>query len=154
MGKRTGEMILGIIGGIFGIIAGLAAVVIGGIGETFGFTKASELYGLGALAIIASIIGIVGAVIVESKTRISGVLMIVAAVLGLIGVSFFYILPMILLGIAGILALLRKTEPETPMSATTIPTHPTISDKKYCAYCGSEMASDGMFCPNCGKRQS
>jgi len=27
------------------------------------------------------------------------------------------------------------------------------SFKKFCVYCGSGMASDGIFCPNCGKRQ-
>ena len=153
MGRRTAEMILGIIGGIFGIIAGLAAALIGGIGVAFGVAKASELYGLATLAIIASIIGIVGAAIVESRTKISGVLMIVAAVLGLIAVSFFYVLPMILLGIAGILALVRKREPETPTTTTTIPAYPIMGDRKYCAYCGFQMASDGVFCPNCGKQQ-
>ena len=151
MGKRTAEMILGIIGGIFGIIAGLVVFFPYGYEYGWGF---EYLYGLvGALAIIFSIIGIVGAAIVESKTKISGVLMIVAAVLGLISVFVFYVLPAILLGIAGILALLRKIEPEMPTVTTTASAHPVIGVRKYCVYCGSEIASVGIFCPNCGKQQ-
>jgi len=148
MGKRTAEMILGIIGGIFGIVAGLVVFFPYGYEYGWGFEYPYGL--LGALAIIFSVIGIVGAAIVESKTKISGVLMIVAAVLGLISVFVFYVLPAILLGIAGILALLRKTETEMP---TIVSAHPITSDRKYCAYCGSEMAHEGMFCINCGRKR-
>jgi len=43
--------------------------------------------------------------------------------------------------------------PLTTQATTTTSTHPSASDKKYCAYCGSEMAHEGMFCINCGKKQ-
>jgi rRNA maturation endonuclease Nob1 len=54
-----------------------------------------------------------------------------------------------LLGIAGVSALIRKTEPEV----STIKTVPIIIQKKYCISCGSELAIDVMFCPKCGIRQ-
>ena len=63
--KRTGEFVLGLLGGIFGIFGAFFALFIGGLGEAF-----------------------------EAG--------------GLICISMAYILPAILLIIAGIMALVRK----------------------------------------------
>jgi hypothetical protein len=139
---RTAEMVLGIIGGIFGIIIGLAEGAIGGLGEALNIHGATNLYGLAVLTIIASIIGIVGAALVGSKPRISGAVMLVAVVLGLIGgVVFFYILPAILLGIAGILALVRRVE--------VTPSNPVVTGK-FCSNCGAPVETNVKFCAKCG----
>jgi hypothetical protein len=105
---RTAELVLGIIGGIFGLLGAGAALFIGGLGSVFGAGGAEAIIGLGWLAIVASIIGLVGAGIVKGRARAGGALMIVSAILGLIAVSFAYLLATILLGIAGLLALFRK----------------------------------------------
>lgn len=105
---RTAELVLGILGGIFGLGGAIIALSIGGIGGALGAEGAGLISGLGWLAIVASVIGIVGAALVNSKTRLAGGLMLLAAVLGLIAISFFYLIATILLGIAGILALVRK----------------------------------------------
>lgn len=105
---RTAEFVLGLLGGIFGLIAAVIALFIGGLGSALNLSGASTISGLGFLAIVASIIGIVGAAIVKSKTKVAGILMIIAAVVGIVAVSMFYILPAILLAIAGILALVKK----------------------------------------------
>lgn len=34
---------------------------------------------------------------------------------------------------------------------TTVNENPTVSDKKYCTNCGSEVANGNKFCSNCGK---
>jgi len=105
---RTAEMILGIIGGIFGLLGAVAALFIGGVGSAINMPNATTITGLGFLAIIASIMGLVGAALVNSRTKIAGALMVTSAVLGLIAISAFYLLGTILLGIAGFLALIRK----------------------------------------------
>ncbi|GAB6284791.1 MAG: hypothetical protein STSR0009_09910 [Methanoregula sp.] len=104
----TVEFILGLIGGIIGFFAGVAAIGIGALGSAFSAQGASSLIGLGIGAIIFSIIGIVGAAIVKSNTKNAGYLMIISAIGGLICISAFYILSFILLIIGGVMAVRHK----------------------------------------------
>ncbi len=108
MGKQTVEFVLGLVGGIFGFFTALIVLMFGGIGSTLGGEGASTIIGLGWLAIIFSIIGIVGAVIVKNKTKIGGWIMIISAVGGVISVSFAYALSFVLLIIAGLMAIIKK----------------------------------------------
>lgn len=103
--SRTVELVLGLLGGIFGFFGALFAIGIGGLAGAFGASGASDVIGLGFAAIIFSIIGIIGAVIVKSKTKAAGWLMIISAFGGLISISFAYLLSFILLLIGGIMAL-------------------------------------------------
>ena len=104
----TVEFILGLLGGIIGFFAGGAALFIGSLGSAFSVSGAYNLVGLGFGEIIFSIIGIIGAAIVKSKTKVSGYLMIISAIGGLICISAFYILSFILLIIAGVMAVRYK----------------------------------------------
>jgi len=104
----TVEFILGLIGGIIGFFAGIAALLIGSLASAFSVSGGSTAIGLGFGAILFSIIGIVGAALVKSKTKIAGYLMIISAIGGLICVSVFYILSFILLIIGGIMAVRYK----------------------------------------------
>lgn len=104
----TVEFILGLIGGIIGFLAGFVAIMIGSLGSAYALTGASDIIGLGFGAIIFSIIGIIGAAIVKSKTKIAGYLMIISAIGGLICISAAYVLSFILLIIAGIMAVRHK----------------------------------------------
>ena len=104
----TVEFILGLFGGIIGFLAGVAAIVFGSLGSAFAVKGASDIIGLGMGAIVFSIIGIIGAAIVKSKTKTAGYLMIISAIGGLICISGFYILSFILLIIAGIMAVRHK----------------------------------------------
>jgi len=105
--KRKVEFVLGLVGGILGIISGISAMTIGGIGTTFNVVG-SDVGSLGISAMILSTIGIIGAVIVNSKTKTGGWFMVIAAVGGVISVSIFYILPGVLLITGGLMALLKK----------------------------------------------
>ena len=104
----TVEFILGLIGGIIGFFAGFAAIAIGGLASAFSVNGGSDIIGLGFGAIIFSIIGIVGAAIVKSKTKIAGYLMIISAIGGILCISAFYTLSFILLIIGGIMAVRYK----------------------------------------------
>lgn len=107
---RTAEMILGILGGIFGIPGGLFAVFIGGLGTAFKATGASEIIGLGAAAVILGIIGIIGGAIVNRNTKLAGGLMLFSGVAGFIAISAAWIIGGILLIVGGALSFMRSPE--------------------------------------------
>ncbi len=67
--SRTIELVLALLGGIFGFFGALFAIGIGGLGGAFEMEEASKVVGLGFAAIVFSIIGIVGAVLVKSKNK-------------------------------------------------------------------------------------
>jgi hypothetical protein len=105
--KRTAEFVLGLMGGIFGIISGIMALMLGGIGTAVG-SGSGGLGTLGTWAIVLSVLGIVGACMVSGKAKLGGWFMLIAAIGGTISVSFFYILPGLLLLIGGLMSLIRK----------------------------------------------
>ncbi len=110
MGKRTAEFVLGLLGGIFGFFGAFFALTFGAIDTAFSGTS-SSVTGLGWSALLFSILGIIGAALVKSKkVKLAGWLMVIAAVGGVISISFFYILPGLLLLIGGLMALLRKEQ--------------------------------------------
>jgi hypothetical protein len=108
--KRTAEFSLGLIGGILGIIAGLIGAFVGEVATAMAVEEGGLVAGLSWFSLLFSILGIVGAAIVRTKTVLASVLMLVAAVGGFVCISFFYILPGLLLVIAGIMGLVRKGE--------------------------------------------
>jgi hypothetical protein len=57
---RTASLVLGIIGGVFGIIAGLLAMTIGGAGAAFEAADSGTIVGLGFAAVFIGVVGIVG----------------------------------------------------------------------------------------------
>ncbi|WP_067924774.1 DUF4064 domain-containing protein [Alicyclobacillus shizuokensis] len=107
---RTASMVLGIIGAVFGIIAGIMAMVVGGIGSAFGASGSDQVTGLGWGAVFASIVGLVGAILVKNYAKVAGILMLIGGIAGIICVSYFYILPGILLIIPGIMSLFVKAK--------------------------------------------
>ena len=106
--SRTIELVLGIIGGFFGLVGGIAALFIGSFGEAFNFAGYSDIMILGTLAIVVSITGIIGAILVKKKPKLGGILMILSGIIGFISIFVFYIIGGFFLVIGGILALIRK----------------------------------------------
>lgn len=106
---RTGEMVLGIIGGVFGIIAAVFMITVGGVGSAFGADASFILHhGFGML--ILGLIGVVGGAIVNINNKISGFMMLGSGFLGLIVGGGFWILSGVLLIVGGILALRQKED--------------------------------------------
>lgn len=102
MSGRTTEFILALLGGIFGIFAAIFAIMFGSFTE-------SSVQLLGWSALVFSAVAIVSSVLVRIKPKIAGGLMLVSAIGGLISISLFYVLPFILLLVAGLMSLLRKS---------------------------------------------
>lgn len=99
--SRTLELVLGIIGAIFGLLGGVFAIMLSSFGGT-------EIFALGMSALLASIVGIVGSVYVKNNAKTGGIILIISAIWLLISISAYGILGFILLGIAGLIALIRK----------------------------------------------
>ncbi|CAM3119773.1 DUF4064 domain-containing protein [Lactiplantibacillus plajomi] len=103
--SRTAELVLGIIGGIFGMIGGFLALTIGSIGSAFGASGAGEVNGLGIACILVSALAIVFAALINRNHVLMGWFIIICGVLNFILVSYFGILSGLLILIAGGLAL-------------------------------------------------
>lgn len=105
---------MGLTGGIFGIIAGILAIFIGGVGSALGASGAESVGTLGTLAIFFSILGIIGAAMSKAKPKLAGIFMVIAGIGGFISVSMFYILSAVLLIVGGCMGLFKKTNKTTP----------------------------------------
>ena len=103
--SRAVELLLGLLCGIFGLFGAFLAISMGRLGEASEVPEASEFIVLGYAAIVFSIIGIIGAVLVGSKTKTAGWLMIISAYGGLISTSFSFLLPFMLILFGGIKTL-------------------------------------------------
>lgn len=95
------ESWLGLIGGIFGILASLVAII---LGADFFFEEVVGLYGQHTIAVIFSVVGIASPVVISS-TKWSGVWMIISGLIVLITINLFGILTTILFIIGGLLRL-------------------------------------------------
>jgi hypothetical protein len=98
---------LGFVGGVFGILGGVIAFMAGSFSPYVGGD--TELYWLGAGAIIFSILGIVGGVF-DKKPKVGGTLMIVAAIGILVSISLFGVLSCMLFLVGGILIFARSRQ--------------------------------------------
>ena len=98
--SRTVEPVLGIFGGIFGLFGGVFALMFSAFAPSVG--------SLGVSAVLASIVGIVGAAYVMQNAKWGGIILIVSAVWLLISISLFGVLGAVLLGLAGLIAVFRK----------------------------------------------
>jgi len=109
--KRTTEFVLGLLGGIFGFGAAFFALFFGVVDEAVSGSS-SEVTGLGWAALLFSVLAIVGSIVVKFKAKVGGILMLLAAIGGFISVSLFYVLPGLLLLIAGLMGIFRKEKRE------------------------------------------
>jgi len=109
--KRTTEFVLGLLGGIFGFFGAVFALIIGGVDAALSSSGTSEIIGLGWGAMLFAILGIIASVVVRSTAKVGGALLLVSGIGGLICISFYYILPAVLLVIAGLMGLIKKNKP-------------------------------------------
>lgn len=101
---------MGLIAGIFGIIASIIAIFVGGVDAAFSDSGTSSIIGLGISAMLFSILGIVGAAMAKPKPKLAGILMIISGIAGFISISMFYILSGILFIIGGFMGILGKKD--------------------------------------------
>jgi hypothetical protein len=86
-------LVLGILGGVFGLGGGIFA---------------SNIVGLGVSALFASIVGIGGAAYVLKNAKLGGIILIISAIWLFISIYLFGLPGAVFLGLAGLLAIFRK----------------------------------------------
>ncbi|TGB03494.1 DUF4064 domain-containing protein [Halobacillus salinus] len=113
--SRTTEMVLGILGGLFGFGGAFFALFMGAVDESFNGT--SEISGLGTSAFVFSILAIIGGILVKFKPKAGGWLMLVSGVAILISISLFGVVPALFLIAAGLMGIIRKEKKQTEAAA-------------------------------------
>lgn len=111
--KKSGG-IIAIIAGIFGVIAAIVTMFIGGVGASLGGEDAGTVIGLGWGGIIFSLLTIIfGATAMNAKSKAPAILIIICAILGIILGGTFVAIFMVLAFIGGILSFIgNKRESE------------------------------------------
>lgn len=104
--NRTPELVLGIIGGVLGLIVGVFTVLLGGLQASFGGGgEVTQFYAWATL--LFATIGVIAVFFVASRTKLAGLLLIISGVGGLLLLQTIYVVPGVLLIVAGIMCLAR-----------------------------------------------
>ncbi|AJG61748.1 hypothetical protein ABE42_39400 [Bacillus thuringiensis] len=114
------EFILGLIGGILGILFSSFAIFIGFISDlgpimdsTTGEIPTNTTMILGSISLIASILGIIGSILIKTKRTLGSLIMIISAIVGFLCISIVYILPGIFFLISSLMIIFRKNKTST-----------------------------------------
>jgi hypothetical protein len=104
---RIAALIIGILGGLFGILSAVLALVVGGIGGS------GTVVGLGWSALVFCILGFLGAGLAMGRPRLGALILLIAAIGITISVSWFAVIAAPLFLVAALLAFLgRRGEAE------------------------------------------
>ena len=95
-------------GGVFGLLAALLALGIGGVGSAFGAQGAGQVVGLGFGAVGFALLGLIGGAMAMAKPRFAAALLLIAAFGFLISVSWFAIITAPLFLIGALLAFMGR----------------------------------------------
>jgi hypothetical protein len=101
---RTAALVLGIVGGVFGILAGLLAMLVGGIGSAFDAEGSGMVAGLGFAAIMLGVLGIIGGALANRRPGASAILQGAAGTLGFVAISLFWTIAGVLLIVGGVIS--------------------------------------------------
>jgi hypothetical protein len=116
---RTGALVLGLIGGIFGLISAVIALFVGGIGGAVEAEGAGTVVGLGWSALFFSLLGLVGAALSLAKPVLAAVIMGVAAIAIAISISLFAVIATPMLLVAALLAFLGRNTRQEEITVQT-----------------------------------
>ena len=108
---RTASPVLGIIGAVFGIIAALLALTLGGIGAALEASGAGGIAARAFVAVLVGVLGIVGGALALRYPKVAAGLQLISAVVGLILIGLFWIFSAILLLLGALLAFLGRRVP-------------------------------------------
>lgn len=107
---RIAGLIVGVLGSVAGFIGALLALLVGGLGGALDVEGAGTVTGLSFVAIGASIVGLVGAVLSMVKPRLAASMMLASAIVGVVAVFVAYILATVLLLIGAALTFFGRNE--------------------------------------------
>src|SRR6266540_406394 len=112
---RKAGGIIALIAGVFGILAAIITLFIGGAGAAFEAEGAGTVVSLGWGGIVFSFLTIIfGAVAIGANSRVPGILLIVCAILGAILGGTLVAVFMVLALVGGVLATIGAKKQATP----------------------------------------
>ncbi|WP_052810145.1 hypothetical protein [Streptomonospora alba] len=96
----TTALVLGIVGGVFGIIGGLAAMLVGGLGAAFEAQDSGSIVGWGFAAVFFGVAGIVGGALARGASKTAALLLLLSCVGGFIAVEMAWLIagPLLIVG--------------------------------------------------------
>ncbi len=109
-----GALVLGILGGLFGLLIGLAGYTLGGIAGSGG---------LQAVSMAIPIVSIIGGAMAKTKPMVAGSLMVLSSIgmFSVFGFNFFTAIPLVLSAAGGLLAVTGMSEAKQVVSAQSAP---------------------------------
>lgn len=108
---RVAGLVLGILGSVAGFFGALVAIFFGGVTGALGDEETGTTLAIACtIAIVASIVGLIGAIISPGKPKLGAGLMLASAIIGIIAVFVAYILGAVLLLIGALLAFIGRKE--------------------------------------------
>ena len=111
--------IIALISGIFGTLAAILTLFIGGVGSAFKADAASTVVGLGWGGIVFSFLVIIlGAIAMGASSRIPGILLILSSIAGAVLGGTFVAVCLVLALIGGILATFGVKKAPVAVPAT------------------------------------
>jgi hypothetical protein len=105
---KTTVLVLAIIAGVLGLIAGLLEITVGGGADALSDEEDATVTVLGFVTFALAVVGIVGGAIVGSHPRRAAILTLVAGIGGFITAGLFWILSGPLFLVASLLAFLGR----------------------------------------------
>ncbi|NDP63513.1 tetratricopeptide repeat protein [Polaromonas sp.] len=163
MGKAGG--IIGIISGVFGFIAAIFTLLIGGVGSAFKAQAAGTIVGLGWGGVFFSFLAIVFGAVAFARPKLAGIGLICTSIMGAILGGTMVAVCMALAFLGGILAILGAPKGVLTSSGTdtkngpiessaitikTLSIESSMEQSTACAQCGEQVLRDTQFCRHCG----
>lgn len=110
--KKAGG-IIALIAGIFGVIAAIATLAMGGLASAFEASGSGTVVGLGWGGIAFSFLVIIfGAITISAKSKVVGILLMVFSIAGIILGGTFVAIFMVLSLVGGLLAVIGTKKPQ------------------------------------------
>jgi hypothetical protein len=150
--------VIGLIAGVFGFIAAIATLFMGGIGTVFNEREGMQIIGLGWGGIICSFLVIIFSAVSFAKAKAGGICLIISSIAGAILGGGFVAVCLVLSLVGGILILIgsRNSAAASTASTTATPLAADASQKNmggkvmFCTKCGKSNPADSRFCHSCG----
>lgn len=149
--KPTASMVLGIIGGVFIIAAGVLEIIVGTEDSSLTFGIVGGTYiASGLLGLIVGILVLVFGILVYIQPQhhvVYGVLILVFSIISLVSFAGGFFIGFLLGLIGGILAIVHNPFPGQMMAQ---PSGPLV--QRICPRCGRVIDPSVRFCPHCGNQ--
>jgi len=108
MNNRGAEMVIGLMGGVFALMAGWFGYAMRTVSPVLKHVNAKTLEVASIVTIILSVVGIAGALLVVRRPKLGGLLMLIAGIGVIVSMRVYDSMGGILLIVTGLMGLFRK----------------------------------------------